>query len=610
MQLVRSTELSGDIEALRESLTEMRLQDLREIARHWNWALRGNAKADIVEQMIGYYTDPTRQKTMLASLSPLQVEVMRWLDVLTTANTAEGLQAAMKIAGGHDLTVGAVQSMLDDLVGAGLVITSEAATPEVPGILLSLLPPVTAPRLVHDGPFEPAEPPMPETIAEAVGALLARIETERPVTTDEAAGGPSLLRGTAQQPGGAVLGPRPGVLPTTTLANWGYRAERQRDQARFFLALLVMGQVCRIDKQSKRLLPDPRQLQTWQDQSPQNQVALLFNWWMQAGPEANDTVQPRVWLSWHELDLGLRYATDYQLRWAGGWTGANELQEVDLLTTRRWLITTLSLLQPDTWYDVNAFSNLIYHMHRDLLRWNPYLAALIWHKDHQRIEAARMDFKTWNASNGAVLRAWLTGPASWLGLVQVGYRSGEPVAFQRPGPRQANEPIELPDDALTYLPDGNILLRNIWQVSSLRPLIQRFAAERKREREVTMYEPDAASFRKTLAEGGSAEQVGEAFRQIGFPLPRAIAAKLDTWQKRAGRHHIYDDVAVIEFTDDMALREVLAATTAEEQGAYVLSPRCLVLTNPDVVPGLLEELARKGYSPRLVQAEQTRSARQ
>jgi hypothetical protein len=611
MELVRNTNLSNEIEELRDYLTSVRLQDLREIARHWNWPLKGNAKTDIVEQMVGYYTDPARQKSMLASLSSLQIEGLHWMEVITQLDPTATLQSALKIAGGHDLSTQAVEALVEKLRKLGLIFDPEYDVAGLPQVILDLLPPVAAPGLVHSGPLEPAEMVTLQGVTEAVNTLLAKIEADRPMTTDAAAKAPSLLRGNAEQPGGPVIGPRSGLVPTATLADWGYHAERQRDQARFFLALMVMGRLYGVDQQSKRLVPLSRQLQAWQDQPPENRLGLLFNWWIQASPEMNDPAQPRTWLSWHELDLALRHTEGYQLRWSGGWTGANEIQESDLLTTRRWLTTIVSTLQADIWYDVNSFCNLVYHLHRDLMRWNPYLAAMIWHKDRLRLEALKMDFKTWNATNGALVRAWLAGPASWLGLVQVGYggnAGADVVAFQRPGPNRASEPIEVPADALTYLPDGKLMLRNIWQVGAIRPLIGRMAVERARQREVTLYEPNTAAFRKALNDGGSAEQIIQSFAEIGFPLPPTIAAQLRGWQQHAGRHRIYDDVAVIEFADDLALREVLAATGLEARGAYVLSPRCLVLLNPDIVGDVMDELNRKGYNPRLIQPEITGSA--
>ena len=67
-----------------------------------------------------------------------------------------------------------------------------------------------------------------------------------------------------------------------------------------------------------------------------------------------------------------------------------------------------------------------------------------------------------------------------------------------------------------------------------------------------------------------------------------------------GRHQIYDNLGVIEFSDDETLAEVQATTGLGRADLYPISPRCLVALRPEAIPGLLEELRRKGYTPQVV----------
>jgi hypothetical protein len=57
---------------------------------------------------------------------------------------------------------------------------------------------------------------------------------------------------------------------------------------------------------------------------------------------------------------------------------------------------------------------------------------------------------------------------------------------------------------------------------------------------------------------------------------------------------------VIEFADDLAVAEILATTSLRHGNAYAISERCLVVLDAGKVPGLIAELRRKGYSPRVL----------
>ena len=52
----------------------------------------------------------------------------------------------------------------------------------------------------------------------------------------------------------------------------------------------------------------------------------------------------------------------------------------------------------------------------------------------------------------------------------------------------------------------------------------------------------------------------EAFADAGFPLPAELQETLRDWQGRVGRHQLYDNLGVIEFSDDLTVAEVQATT--------------------------------------------------
>ena len=71
------------------------------------------------------------------------------------------------------------------------------------------------------------------------------------------------------------------------------------------------------------------------------------------------------------------------------------------------------------------------------------------------------------------------------------------------------------------------------------------------------------------------------------------------WESRAGRFHIYDNLAAIEFGDDLALREVESAAGLGQRRTYPASARCLLLLEPDSVADIVDSLQRRGYMPKV-----------
>ena len=57
------------------------------------------------------------------------------------------------------------------------------------------------------------------------------------------------------------------------------------------------------------------------------------------------------------------------------------------------------------------------------------------------------------------------------------------------------------------------------------------------------------------------------------------------WQERAGRHQLYDNLAVIEFGEDMHPEEVKVIAGLGPGKFYPVSPRCLDHPHPGICAG-------------------------
>ena len=144
------------------------------------------------------------------------------------------------------------------------------------------------------------------------------------------------------------------------------------------------------------------------------------------------------------------------------------------------------------------------------------------------------------------------------------------------------------------------VLKNGWQTAELRQLLRRIAAETARDRETTTFTLAPDAFRGSLAAGLSAEAITAEFAAAGFALPAATATRLRDWQAKAGRHQLYDNLAVIECGEDMHPSEVSALVALSAGMLYPVAPRCLVALNLEAVPALVDDLRRRGYTPQVL----------
>lgn len=145
-----------------------------------------------------------------------------------------------------------------------------------------------------------------------------------------------------------------------------------------------------------------------------------------------------------------------------------------------------------------------------------------------------------------------------------------------------------------------IRLSNDWRVTDLRRLLRLISVEVARDAATTLLRLDAGTFRNTLQNGQDAAVVNQAFIAAGFPLPAAVLETLQTWQRRAGRYQLYDQIVVVEFGEDVSPEELRAISRMTNADFYQPGPRCLIFTDPQVASMLVDELRRRGYTPQVL----------
>jgi hypothetical protein len=583
------------VQELTRALTGVTIQTLRGAAKYWGWALRGTSKAELVAQLIGYLGDAGRMSAALQTQRADDREALSWLVSLGhSRDAARELSLVMSHGSGRQLSQKAAGALLQRLSERCLVFIDEYDTVHVPALYLEWLPYVEGSRLLYVGEPRPLAPFTLAELNQHVDHLLAAVEIDRPVVVASAPSATPYYSSTSRA--GETIAARQGLVSPEMLTRWGYTAPADRHLACFLLEVLLGCGLFAIATHGadRRLTLAPPNLAAWQELTPLQRLGRLRLQWFTEPRQFAPTVG-----AWDELDLALPTVGAYSLRQTYAWATQEQLHR-QVASVRAWLVGLLGTIRRGIWLSVEQWVNLVYYLRRDPFQLDTGLPGWRWHRANVHVEPSQMTFEVWRETYGKLVEAWLVGPATWLALVEVGYAGDQPVAFRVPNHVSAGETAALPPDALRFPAPETAVLKNGWQTAELRQLLRRIAAETARDRGTTTFTLAPDAFRGSLAAGLSADKITEEFAASGFALPAATAARLHDWQAKAGRHQLYDNLAVIECGEDMHPSEVSAIVAMSAGALYPVSPRCLVALNPEAVPALVDDLRRRGYTPQVL----------
>lgn len=571
------------------------IQWLRQAARLWNWPLRGTAKAEVVGQMLAYLSDPIRMAEACQRLPKDERLVLQWLKMLQPPRpVGRTIQGALEIANGLKVTQKEIGALVEDLAARCLAFPNAQGSYLVPELYEEWLPGLSASNLRY--PHHPVAAPSFSLadLSNHIQHIALNVRADRPVLTFHRPAQRSLV-GSTPQPAVA----RPSAVATPTLNAWGYLTREERHLASFLLETLLISGVCQLETVGttqilKVKTPDYDQLL---EREPGQQLQWLRQVWL---TKAAGVTATRL-NTWTELDLALQdVPSHFQLYAASYWTTQEQLAPI-LAGLRKWLTSLVTGLEPDIWYSVQSFCALVYRLQRNLLMFENPVSNWNWYRDGKPLDPSQMSFEDWQATYGKLIEAWLRSTAIWLLVVEVGYEAGRPVAFRRYAqiPVQATNP--LPRDAVRVTADGAVVIQNIPRAGRLRQVFSSVATQTHQSRETTAYQLDPIKFRQLLLSGIGVDRLKQTFADTGYTLDERLAVQLADWQAKIGRQQIYEQVAIIEFSEEMHPSEVAAAAAAINAGpAYAVSSHCLVLLNPEQVGSAITQLRQRGYTPRVI----------
>ena len=210
----------------------------------------------------------------------------------------------------------------------------------------------------------------------------------------------------------------------------------------------------------------------------------------------------------------------------------------------------------------------------------------------------------WYLVEGGFIRALISGPLHWLGLVNVD--ADHPDAFRL-----------VPDFALITsetlldiqeLSWGRLVVQPNFEVIALAPVsealllnLDRFA-ERIRLELIAQYRLTKASVTHAIQSGLKAETIQHILEQAaGGSIPQNVQYSLIEWERQARRIELWGGVTLLEVDDAALLDQLLADAETRPLFGRRLAP-LLVEVLTDKLPTVQEILWQRDYLPALVSA--------
>ncbi|NOG36696.1 MAG: hypothetical protein HND44_19325 [Chloroflexi bacterium] len=214
----------------------------------------------------------------------------------------------------------------------------------------------------------------------------------------------------------------------------------------------------------------------------------------------------------------------------------------------------------------------------------------------------------WLKTSGQMVRAAICGPLYWMNMVELRGSPDDVVAFRLTdtgrfllspaAPNTAVPQSTSPGEAI-WLNDRTVQISPGYEMGAFLALMTQLGTAVPNQ--PFTYRLDGAGLEKAFIAGESPDTLNRLFLESGWRLPNAGLDYLEEVYHRFGLAHLYDDLTVIEFSDDMALPELRAAGLLDNCLVHEFSHR-LVAIRPEMVATLLTRLEGRGYTPRVTEA--------
>ncbi len=370
-----------------------------------------------------------------------------------------------------------------------------------------------------------------------------------------------------------VVRPRPGAAwdwpkrPRHTIVRW--LRDPGAERLAFMLHLIDhLGWMRTGDDGRLRLVP--KVVTTWLQETTHNQQAVLVSAW-------------REMTEWNEL----WQLTNLQPEDTGTW-------HHDPTLARAALLRHLAALASDEWFGIADFVDAIKATDPDFQR--PGGDYETWYIRDAASGTYLTGFDSWYQVDGVLLWALITGPAWWLGLVDLGPAAeGDALNLFCPKPTLA--------PAVKIEPPPSVLHADLTVAIPAARRFERFqlarVADLVKADDPYVYRLTPASLNRARQQRIDGQKVLTFLDGLSAAsLPDAIRAALARWAER-GTEVWLEKAVLLRVTDETVLSQILAAPEAARYVHRVVGPTAAVVAERDW-PDMAAALAELGLMAQLV----------
>lgn len=334
-----------------------------------------------------------------------------------------------------------------------------------------------------------------------------------------------------------------------------------------------LGWTRRSDEGRLRLVPEP--VMAWLQRTAEESRAVLVDAWLER-------------VDWAELWR----LTPLEPDDAGMWRH-------DPTQARIALLRYLEVLTPGAWVRMDDFVDAVKVADPDFQRPDGDYEA--WYVRDSHSGEILAGFENWERVEGALLRALLSGPAWWLGLVELGreLQNGAPDLF-RPATggapaREAPRPVVRPD-LMVMMPAVRRFER--FQLARVADLVE--------VGDPYLYCLTPASLSRAQRQRIDTERVLGFLEELSdAPLPGTVSSSLKRWSER-GTEVWLERTLLLRVANETVLQEILAAPTTGRYIEHVIGATAAVVAEEDWTR-LLNALAELGLLARVVGIDRKQS---
>ncbi len=276
---------------------------------------------------------------------------------------------------------------------------------------------------------------------------------------------------------------------------------------------------------------------------------------------------------------------------------------------RQTVVALLAQAPLNQWLSFSSFARFLYRLNPLFLQHRQRLFSLPhWWLEREEGRPLRpLQLSDWLRGEYYYLARLIRGPLHWWGICDIAESpDGRLLAFRLTA--QANWFFNglLPTEEKIHKPVAEIRLQTNQQHALLVPcsinawpllhVLEDFADMAGVQDGLLRYHLSPSSLSNALGHGLHATVLLETLHAYG--IPETLLAQYERWIASFGRVRLYTQVALLETTDTIAMRELSATTSLHEQIVHTIHPTLHILKYTGI-EYITAELKRRGQTPLL-----------